>query len=136
EVELTQLRDGIPDYLAALGKLLTGGASKLDGDGSAIWSRIAREHGITRVRIGFDIDQLIHEFVVLRHVIRAVATEHGLPAIAAEASLADLIDAAISEAVRAYVGARDHDARRAQAENVGFITHELRNPLSTAVHAT
>jgi signal transduction histidine kinase len=49
--------------------------------------------------------------------------------------LADLIDAAISEAVRAYIGARDYEVRRSQAEHVGFLTHELRNPLTTAMHA-
>jgi hypothetical protein len=69
-VELTQLRDGIPHYLSAMVSLLK--QSKLDvlaGDASAAWADVAREHGITRVRIGFDISQLIHEFVVLRRVI-------------------------------------------------------------------
>jgi signal transduction histidine kinase len=47
--------------------------------------------------------------------------------------LADLIDGAISAAVKSYVASRDYDARRREAEHIGFITHELRNPLATAL---
>jgi signal transduction histidine kinase len=50
-----------------------------------------------------------------------------------EAILADTLDAAIVAAVSAYVDARDYEARKRQAENIGFLTHELRNPLSTAM---
>src|SRR6478752_4386140 len=54
-VELTQLRDGMPDYLIKLAALLRQGAQSLDHRAMSAWSEIAREHGITRVRIGFDI---------------------------------------------------------------------------------
>jgi signal transduction histidine kinase len=87
------------------------------------------------VRNGFDIAQLIREFVTLRHVIRDVAREHGAVDDSADAMLADLIDAAIAESVRAYIEARDREVRRAQANNIGFLTHELRNPLVAAVQA-
>lgn len=133
-IEPTQLRDGIPDYLAALSEALRGQA-EAGVTGATIWAKIAREHGITRVRIGFDIDQLVQEFVALRHVIREVASEHGVPTDGSEAVLADLIDAAIAEAVRAYVHARDYETRRVQAEHIGFLTHELRNPLTAATSA-
>ena len=133
-VSLTQLRDGIPAYLKALQGLLGREITSLDAGGSAIWTEVASEHGITRVRIGFDINELVHEFVVLRQMIRAVAMEHGVTdADLAEAHLADILDAAITAAVRAYVDARDFEARKAQAENIGFLIHELRNPLSTAM---
>src|SRR5688572_26185878 len=67
-VELTQLRDGIPDYLAALVDLLhVKRGLELDRTARSAWEDVAREHGITRVRIGFDIGQLVHEFIVLRH---------------------------------------------------------------------
>ena len=96
------------------------------------WSKVAREHGVTRVRIGFDIGQLVHEFVVLRHVIHAVAAERGLTLTGPTAILADILDAAIAAAVQAYVEARDHETKRTQAEHVAFLTHELRNPLGMA----
>ena len=133
-VELTQLRDGLPHYLSALVRLLRSGrVEDLTPLSSEAWSTVAREHGVTRVRLGFDIAQLVHEFVVLRHVIQDEAHKHGL---GVHSVLADVIDAAIAAAVRAYVDARDYDARRRQAEHIGFLTHELRSPLSTAVLGT
>jgi signal transduction histidine kinase len=132
EIPLTQLRDGIPDYLRGIVTLLRQGREVLEPDARQVWQKVAREHGVTRVRIGFDIGQLVREFVVLRHVIRDVSLERGHAPGAHEAVLADILDAAIVEAVRAYVHARDHEARRKQAEHIGFLTHELRNPLGTA----
>jgi signal transduction histidine kinase len=132
-VEPTHLRDGLPDYLTELVKLLSSSSQPdLSGSAQPAWARVAREHGITRVRIGFDINQLIHEFVILRHVIRETGQEEGVPMNGPEAVLADSLDAAIAASVCAYVDARDYDGRKRQAENIAFLTHELRNPLSVA----
>lgn len=133
DVELTHLRDGIPDYLAALAKQLEANG---DREGSAIWADVAREHGITRVQSGFDIDQLVREFIVLRGEIIAEAIASRLWTAETASLLADLIEAAIVESVRSYVEARDYQIRRLHAEHVGFLTHELRNPLATAISAT
>jgi signal transduction histidine kinase len=133
-IEPTQLRDGLPDYLKALVRLFSQTeANNLDLTAEPSWSKVASEHGITRVRIGFNIDQLIHEFIILRQVIRETVKEQGLVVEGPEAILADTLDAAIAAAVSAYVDARDYEARKKQAENIGFLTHELRNPLSTAM---
>ena len=131
-IQPTQLRDGLPDYLNALVKLFSRTEAKnLDLAAEPSWSKVASEHGITRVRIGFNINQLIHEFIILRHVIQEIVEEQGVVE-GPEAILADTLDAAIAAAVSAYVDARDYEARKKQAENIGVLTHELRNPLSTA----
>jgi len=132
-VTMTQLRDGMPDYLKALAHMLTSTTSASEEWASQVWHEVAREHGVTRVRIGFDISQLVHEFIALRHVIREIAAERTQPPGPYEPILADMFDAAISAAVQSYMNARDYEARRHQAENIGFITHELRNPLATAL---
>ena len=74
-VELTLLRDGMPDYLLELTKVLGSGADPLDHRAESAWARVARDHGIIRVRIGFDISQLVHEFIVLRRIIQEVVRE-------------------------------------------------------------
>jgi signal transduction histidine kinase len=130
-IALTLLRDGMPDYLLALTKVLGSGAHPLERRAESAWSRVARDHGITRVRIGFDISQLVHEFIVLRRTIQEVAREED-PSLGPEDLLAELLEAAIAIAVQAYVDARDFESRRAQAANIGFLTHELRHPLSAA----
>jgi signal transduction histidine kinase len=134
DVHPTLLRNGMPDYLVELSRLLSGAHDP--DNGKASWVRVARDHGITRVRVGFDIEQLIREFVVLRKVIEEVGGEDGVLTVAATSTLADVIDAAIAKSVTAYVETRDYEARRQQAENVGFLIHELRNPLSIAVAST
>jgi signal transduction histidine kinase len=130
-VELTLLRDGMPDYLLELTKVLGNGADPLEHRAESAWARVARDHGITRVRIGFDIGQLVHEFIVLRRTIQEVVHEED-PALGPAHLLAELLEAAIAVAVQAYVDARDFESRRVQATNVGFLTHELRHPLSAA----
>jgi two-component system sensor histidine kinase SenX3 len=132
--EPSELRDGMPDYLEALADTLRKEGNFVHGVELA-WSNMAREHGVTRVQLGFDINQLVHEFVVLRRVIREVAHEAGLRAWTPDTVLTDALDAAISESVQAYVHARDYETRRQQAETIGFLTHELRTPLSAAVMA-
>jgi signal transduction histidine kinase len=132
DVHPTQLRDAIDDYLMRLAEALRDDAPA-SVSGSAAWKEVAREHALTRVRIGFDIDQLVHEFIVLRNTITEVATENGVcpdPQLAYR--LADLIEAAVAAAVARYVQARDYQQRKVEAEHIGFITHELRNPLATA----
>jgi signal transduction histidine kinase len=133
-VELTLLRDGMPDYLLELTKVLGNGADPLDHRAESAWARVARDHGITRVRIGFDIGQLVHEFIVLRRTIQEVVREEDSSLGPADL-LAELLEAAVAVGVQAYVDARDFESRRAQAANVGFLTHELRHPLSAAALA-
>jgi signal transduction histidine kinase len=124
--------------LVALADLLQepqGGGVDYAANGEPAWSKVAREHGVTRVRIGFDINQLVREFVILRHVIREIAEKQGVVLDGPETILTDCLDGAIGASVGAYVDARDYQARRKEAENIGFLTHELRNPLSTAMMA-
>jgi signal transduction histidine kinase len=127
-----QLRNAMPDYLARLAAALRAG-DPLRAGGTSAWEDIAREHAIARVRLGFNVDQLVREFVVLRQVLSEIGRERGARVeIAQVRHIADLIDAAISSAVGSYVDARDYAARQKEAEHISFIIHELRNPLSAA----
>ena len=102
-VELTQLRDGMPDYLAAIVRLLkTDNLDLLSDHARSAWADVAREHGVTRVRIGFDISQLVHEFVVLRRVIADIVDRHADLA-ASKGMITDIIEAAIAAAVQAWM---------------------------------
>lgn len=135
DVSPTELRDAMPDYLRELAESLRSGDG-MEELASAAWAEVAREHAVTRVRLGFDIGELVHEFIVLRRVLIEVALEAGvLVEVRQAARLADLVEAAIAVSVKSYVESRDYEARRKEAEHVGFITHELRNPLTTATLA-
>jgi signal transduction histidine kinase len=75
---------------------------------------------------------LVHEFIVLRRIIEEVVREEDPSLEWAGGLVAELLEAAVAVAVQAYVDARDFESRRAQAANIGFLTHELRHPLAAA----
>ena len=130
----TELRDSIPDYLVAL----VAGLRKDDGDrlGTDAWAEVARKHALTRLHSGFDIDEVMREFEILRHVIMEVLQEERVAPTAEQGNrINNLIGGAIRAFVKSYVEHRDHESRSLQARHIGFITHELRTPLATAMAA-
>lgn len=133
-IDPTELRDAIPHYLETLARELRSDAatSTVEMEGNAAWAPIAEEHAITRVRQGFDIEQLVHEFVLLRRTLLAVARENGLGDRGEGSILADLIEAAVAISVGTYVQSRDYAARQSEAEHIGFVTHEFKTPLTAA----
>jgi signal transduction histidine kinase len=141
--EVAGLRAGLSDYLSGLAVVLSESRLIRRQGAREIWLEVARARGATRARGGAEtaggpeIERLVHELTVLGRVIREIAAERGLPLHGPGAALAevltDVLDAAIAAAVRSYVDARDRDARRVQARHVSYLTHELRDPLGTAM---
>jgi signal transduction histidine kinase len=132
ELSRPDLEEAMPDYLAALVAGLRGGET-VEAAGQTAWAGVARQHAVTRVRQGFDVDELVRELTELRRAFYEVARlREGVLDVEPYQDVADLVEGAIAACVRSYVEARDHDARRREAEHIGFVTHELRNPLTTA----
>ena len=129
----------MPEYLTGLAEALRS-ADPLARTGSHIWEEVAKEHAITRVRLGFDVRELVREFIILRQVLHEIQLEEeSRLRVARQATdgvgdlthaVAELIEAAVCVAVGTYVEARDYSARQKEAEHIAFLTHELRTPLS------
>lgn len=133
-VPITDLQDGISDYLDRLVQLLRGSKS-LEGAGISAWSDVAREHALTRVRLGFDIVELFHELLVLRRVTLEILREENLLNTDLMDKVLQLIDGATMSSLRSYIDFHEFTARRMEAEHIGFLTHELKNPLGAVVMA-
>ena len=105
-IDPTRLRNALPDYLDRLVESPRG-ESTLDTGGTAAWVDIAREHAVTRVHLGFNIRQLVHEFAILRRVIVGVVRRTASVTLDVEQMevVAELIESAIAEAVDSYVRA-------------------------------
>ncbi len=131
ECSLTEFQDGIHDYLYRLAELLRSDRP-VHGLGVSAWSDVAREHAITRVRLGFDVTQLFHELMALRRITHVVLGENG---VGDGEEYLELIDAAIMSSLKSYIDYRDYMTRRTEAEHIGFLTHELRNPLASVALA-
>ncbi|MGA2552157.1 MAG: HAMP domain-containing sensor histidine kinase [Burkholderiaceae bacterium] len=152
EASEDQLQNGIPMFLGQLIQTLeiergTAPATsrKISGpdSGRAAFSEIsvsAAEHGRDLLRLGFSIDQVVHDYGDLCQAITDLAYESRAEVSVDEfRSLNRCLDNAIAEAVTEFSYQRDFviATKRASATNqrLGFMIHEFRNELSTATLA-
>ncbi len=81
-------------------------------------SNTAPEHGRHRLRTGFHVDQVIREYGVLGDTILEMVNEAGGQLTAREARLLlTSLHAGAGEAIAAYVGRRDDEARQQSAHH-------------------
>jgi signal transduction histidine kinase len=123
-----ELIDHVPRFVDDLIAALYPEAMPLPGG-----SPHAVEHGAQRLRLGFDVGEVVREYGILHLCILELAREGGLAISIDEQELvARWLNAGIADAVSQYVSHRDLELQRQGSEHLGFIAHEVRNPLSAA----
>ncbi len=148
-----QLEHGIPLFLEQLIRTLqieqtpnpmqSREISGPSGGGKTFLSEIgksATQHGRELLRLGFTVDQVVHDYGDLCQSITDLAFE-----LYAEFSIDEFrtlnrcLDNGIADAVTEFSYQHDRDVTDRQAlamnERLGFLAHELRNFLSTAMLA-
>ena len=99
-------------------------------------SRIAAEHGVQRLGLGFNVDSVVREYGALRASIVEVAAEEKVRIPSEEHEvLTNCVITGIAEAVSEYQRQREAEQHRQAGEHFAFIAHELRNPLGSALTA-
>jgi signal transduction histidine kinase len=94
---------------------------------------IASEQGGRRLRLGFSVAEVVREYGIISDVVLDLAEESGyVPTVSETRVLARAIARATASAVSEYARQRDEDQQRQSAEHLGFLAHELRNPLTSA----
>ncbi|MEP6790579.1 MAG: HAMP domain-containing sensor histidine kinase [Ramlibacter sp.] len=148
-----QLVHGIPIFLnqltrtlgaeekgeAAVGAQISGASG---GDGNLL-SEIgvsAAAHGKELLELGFSVDQVVHDYGDLCQAITDLGVERDAPFTVDEfRTLNRCLDNAIADAVTEFSLQRDASRNLTQAavmnERIGFLVHELRNAIGTAVLA-
>ena len=151
-----QLRNGIPMFLNQLTRTLeaeqgSGAEAGLKisgasgGDGTAL-SEIgvsAAAHGAILLKLGYTVDQVVHDYGDLCQAITDLAFERDAPFSVDEfRTLNRCLDNAIADAVAEFSFQRDAAISHQQSadlnERLGFLMHEVRNSLNSAtlaVHA-
>ena len=90
-------------------------------------------HGTQRLRVGFDVEEVVREYGLLTEIVLDELSATGQAVDTREWRLAmQCFNTAIAEAIAAYVSRRDEEVRRQTERHIGFVAHELRNPLGTA----
>jgi len=93
----------------------------------------AVEHGAQRLEQGFIIGEVVREYGILHRCIIEIAVEANLAIGGGEQKiLAESINAGVASAISQYATDRDSELLRQMSEHLGFIAHEVRNPLSSA----
>jgi signal transduction histidine kinase len=126
-----ELKQGLPIFLDQLVKVL-----RVNGDGEAQMAESALKHGADLSRSGFTIAQVVHDYGDLCQTITALALEQH-DAIPTEdfKTLNKCLDDAIAEAVTEYSRLREVSRDQAETERLGYLAHELRNKLNSAMLA-
>jgi signal transduction histidine kinase len=94
---------------------------------------LARSHGRQRFHAGYDIAAVVREHFILREVIFEAVGEAGYrPQLAEVRAVAEFLFGALAESASTYAIERDREVSEQAERYIGFLAHELRNPLGTA----
>jgi two-component system phosphate regulon sensor histidine kinase PhoR len=88
-------------------------------------------HGLERLRIGFDVEEVVAEYNALRNVIQNLAERHSLSLNGMANHIVNrVIDGAIGLAVKTYATQKALEVQQRRGEYLSFVVHDLRTPLS------
>ena len=144
-----QLESGVPIFLEQLERTLEAeergelaasqdisGGSGGDSLGLSEIGVSAMAHGRKLLDLGYTIDQVVHDYGDLCQAITDLAVERDAPfGIDEFRTLNRCLDNAIADATTGFSAQRDAARDAAANQRTGFLVHELRNALNTAVLA-
>jgi signal transduction histidine kinase len=103
---------------------------------SAGMASSATTHGASMLGHGFTIAQVVYDFGDVCQAIMEVATHKEASVSPAEfQQLNACLDEAIAQSVTEYTRMRDKSVKHDETERLGFLAHELRNKMNTAMLA-
>lgn len=133
-LDLPTLNDHIPILLKELSA-----AFKLSSNEGVADARASTppEHGVQRFADGFEVEEVVSEYNILRNCIHDLATEKNLILQGKPFTILNVVlDKAIGAAVKTYAEQRAQEVQQKRAEYLSFVAHDLRTPLSAVSLAT
>ena len=93
-------------------------------------------HGLDRLRLGFDVEEVVAEYNALRSVIQDLIEKHDLRLRGAvNRTINRVIDVSIGLAVKTYATQKALEIQQRREEHLTFVAHDLRSPLSSIAMA-
>lgn len=94
-------------------------------------------HGLQRVADGYDIEEVVAEYNILRGCIHDLADSNGLSLQGKAFHILNrVLDSAIGMAVQTYANQRALEVQQRREEYLAFVAHDLRTPLNAIALAT
>lgn len=125
-----ELNHGIPLFVEQLAEQLRAKT------GNAAIGASAARHGAILLSRDFTIAQVVHDYGDVCQAITQLAVDQGAPISATDFQQLNLcLDDAIAEAVTEFTRIRERARAQDEAERLGFLAHELRNKINSAMLA-
>ena len=122
------LNDHIPNLLAELAEALEENSNQTIPE--ALVEESAQTHGKQRLTDGFDIEEVVAEYNILRGCIHDLATENGVTLQGKPFHVINRVfDLAIGMALQTYSSQRALEVRQKREEYLAFVAHDLQTPL-------
>ncbi len=123
------LNDHMPSILDELAAALQSDSGQTIPN--AIQDDSAPAHGLQRVQDGFDIQEVVAEYNILRGCIHDLADRNGVILQGRPFHVINRVfDCAIGAALHAYADQRAREAQQRREEYLAFVAHDLRTPLN------
>ena len=134
QLDAPTLNDHIPGWISEFAAALLTVSEMPEDDSSTATSPLA--HGQQRFEDGFDIEEVVSEYNILRDCVHELAERHGVDIRGPGRRFVDRIfDEAIGSAVKAFAEGQAREVQRRRSEYLAFVAHDLRTPLSAITFA-
>ena len=128
-LDIPTLNDHIPDFLVELARELRN--PRDPAIPSVALSGTPPAHGLQRLEDGFEIEEVVAEYNILRSCIHDLAVDKRLDLQGAPFHIMNrVLDAAIGSAVQTYATQQALKVRHRREEYLAFVAHDLRTPLN------
>ena len=129
DLDVPTLNDHIPDLIEEL-------ACELEACSDETMIEGLKEnpivHGLDRLQLGFDVEEVVAEYNALRGVILSLIETNNLRVKGmTNHTINRVIDKSIGLAVKTYAAQKALEVQQRREEHLSFVAHDLRSPLST-----
>ena len=130
-LDLPTLNDHMPVWIAELATALRALSATSAEEESEAAVAIPLVHGGQRFEDGFDIEEVVGEYNILRDCVHGLAERLDIDLRGYGRRVVNKVfDDAIGGAVKAFAESQARDVQRRRAEHLAFVAHDLRTPLS------
>ena len=128
QLDTPTLNDHLPGVLDALAAALELGSAQ--SIPAALHADSAPVHGLQRLQEGFDIEEVVAEYNILRGCIHDLANDNGFNLQGQPFHIINRVfDHAIGLALQAYATQRALEVQQRREEYLAFVAHDLGTPL-------
>ena len=128
-LDIPTLNDHIPGLIDEIANALRSGTEETIAE--TITEGTPPAHGAQRYEDGFDIEEVVAEYNILRSCVHELADRNGVQLQGAPFHVLNrVLDGAIGAAVQAFAAQRAREVQQRREEYLAFVAHDLRTPLN------